>query len=189
MSMKDSDLLLGKYVRIEFDEHVFYVPLVPSNIYFEGNSLSIDMADMDTYTIVDGIRCYYCLIYDANNGILQAWLKDWKLDGVMCPTSHEFSFPIDAKEFPFGQRDTRLVVPKRDYTEVTSAFLEQHEELDERISEFLKKHPELFEQVERKCHWQNLNDLLKSGDFDADILEDYLPRPVERLFMEEVLNK
>ena len=187
MSMKDSDLLLEKYVRIEFDDHVFYVPRVPSNIYFKANSLSIDMADMDTYAIVDGIRCYYCLIYDANNGILQTWLKDWKLDGAMCPTSHEFSFPIGAKEFPFSQRDTRLVVPKRDYTEVTMAFLEQHKELDDRISEFLKKHPELFEQVERKCHWQNLNDLLKSEGFDADILEDYLPEPVAKLFKEEML--
>lgn len=189
MSMKDLDLLLEKYVRIIFDDHVFYVPRVPSNIYFKDNSLSIDMADMDTYAIVDGIRCYYCLIYDANNGVLQTWLKDWKLDGVVCSMQHEFAFPIDAKEFPFGQRDTRLVVPKQDYTEVTLAFLEQHEELDDRISEFLKKHPELFEQVERKCHWQNLNDLLKSKDIDADILEDYLPESVEKLFMEEVINK
>ena len=188
--MKDSDLLLEKYVRIEFDDHVFYVPRVPSNIYFKANNLSIDMADMDTYAIVDGIRCYFCLFYDANNGVLQTWLKDWKLEGVMCPTSHEFSFPIDAKEFPFGQRDTRLVVPKRDYTEVTMAFLEQHEELDERISEFLKKHPEMFEQGDRKGAWLYLNKCLKFEDFDADTIdEDILPELVAKLFKEECLNK
>ena len=182
--MKTSDLLLEKYLRIEFGNHVFYVPRISANIYFKNNSLAIDMANMSEYAVVDGMRCYYCLMYNADNDILQTWLKDWELDGAVFSLPHEFTFPINAKNFPFSQRDTRMVVPKRDYSEIVLAFLEQHDELDNRISEFLKNHPDMFEQAAIK-DWLLLNKYLEINVFDEDSIEDCLPKSVANLFAVE----
>ena len=179
--MKDEKelLLLKKFVRIEFGARVFYLPCIPANIYFENNTLSIDMADTEEYVIVDGIRCYYCVTYNRDNDTIGTWLKDYALDGVVFPQQHFFSFSLSDREFPFSQRDLRMVAPKRDYSELASVFLDEHKDLDERIVKFLEMHPEYFEQISIK-EWLLLNDQVAQCDIDPDLL----PESISDLFQD-----
>ncbi len=171
MSKNKFNLLLGKFVRIKFGDRVFYLPHIPANLYYKDNTLSIDMADMDEYVIVDGIRCYYCMIYHADNDTVDTWLKDFTIDGVICTQQAYCSFPLTEQEFPFGNRDSRMVVPKRDYAELTMAFLDEHKDLNGKVVKFLEKHPDCFEQMEQS-EWLSLSKDFSDSDFDPDSLPE-----------------
>lgn len=172
--MEKELLMLEKYVKIMFGKRAFYLPRIPANIYFENNNtISIDMADMDEYVLVDGIRCYYCVIYHADKDTVNTWLKDYTFDGVVCTQHKYFPFSLSDKEFPFSERDPRLVVPKRDYSELTSVFLEEHKELNERVVKFLEKHPETFEQKSIK-EWLFLSRQITKDYFDPNSLPESL---------------
>ncbi len=173
MEKEKATLLFKKYIRIEFGSRVFYLPRIPANIYVENNTLSIDMADMDEYVIVDGIRCYYCVIYYADKDTVNTWLKDYTIEGMVGTQQTYFPFSLSDKEFPCSNRDPRVVVPKRDYSELTSVFLEEHKELNERVVKFLEQHPETFEQASIK-EWLSLSKKIANGDFDPDRLPDSL---------------
>lgn len=174
MKKEETTLLLKKYIRIEFGSRVFYLPRIPANIHVENNTLSIDMADMDEeYVIVDGIRCYDCVIYYANKDTVNTWLKDYTIDGMVCTQKTYFPFSLSDKEFPCSNRDPRVVVPKRDYSELTSVFLEEHKELNERVVKFLEQHPETFDQASIE-EWLSLSKQIANGLFDPDCLPDSL---------------
>lgn len=163
------------------------MPSAPSNIYFKDNTLNIFLGDMNSYVIVDGIRCYYNLIYELETDTVHTHIKDYKIDGLVYSDAFPVSFPVTAMSFPVSRRDLREVVPQRDYTEVTSAYLSDRTELDERIIKFLKNNPDMFEQVDISI-WEKLSNAIALSDFDEDLLEDYLPKHVEVLFRDEVLG-
>ena len=90
--MEKKILMLEKYVKIQFGKRAFYLPRIPANICYENNNtISIDFADMDEYVIVDGIRCYYCVIYHADNDTVDTHLKDFTIDGMVCTQPYPFS--------------------------------------------------------------------------------------------------
>lgn len=167
MDEKKYEIMYDKYISIKFSNRVFYLPRIPANIYIENNTLTIDMADMDEYVLVDGLRCFYCVVYNADNGIIGTWIKDYTIDGLMAPQPHYYSFRLTDKEFPFSKRDSRVVVPKRDYSELTTVFLNEHKDLDARVVKFLKKHPELLEKALIR-EWLILSDTI-SKRFDPDV--------------------
>ena len=177
-----NDLIIKKFVKIEFGSRRFFLPLSPANVCFEKkNILSIDLADMDEYVLVDGLRCYYCVIYDAENDTVSTWLKDITIDGLTCPGLTYLSFPLSAHEFAFSKRDPRPVVPIRDYSELTAAFLRQHPELDGKIVHYLEEHPESFEQASMS-EWFDLNVQLSMDDCDPECF----PETVSELFRKVV---
>ena len=164
--MEKKILMLEKYVKIQFGKRAFYLPRIPANICYENNNtISIDFADMDEYVIVDGIRCYYCVIYHADNDTVDTHLKDFTIDGMVCTQPYPFSFSLTDREFPFSTRDPRPVVPKRDYSELTSEFLHEHKELNEKVVKFLEQHPETFEQASIS-EWLLLSDIITEREFD-----------------------
>lgn len=177
MKNEKNILLFKKYVKITFASRIFYLPRIPADICFENNSLTIDMADMDKYVLVDGIRCYYCMTYNSDNDMVNTWLKDYSFEGMVSTQHNYFSFSLSDKEFPFSKRDPRLVVPKREYSELISAFLDEHKDLNERVVKFLKQHPETFEKVYIK-DWVELSNQIATGDFDPDCL----PESISDLF-------
>ena len=179
-------IVFEKFVTIYFGNRRFYLPFKPSNIYFKENKMEIFLDDMDSYVIVDGIHCHYYLSYEADNDIIHTRLKDFELDGLQCPEVYPLSFAVSAKSFPVSKSDARAVVPKRDYSEITSAFLSEQRDLDERIIKFLEKHPEVFDQVDITI-WEKLSKH-NLPEMDADMLEEYLTKPVADLFREETLS-
>lgn len=184
MSMEK--MLLEKFITIKFGKRVFYMPnIVAANISFEGNKINIDMADMDSYIIANGIRCYYCIIYDAETDTVDTWLKDFKLDGIECPQATHFSFSLSDDEFPVGKRDQRMVKPMRNY-EATDSFIAENADLDKKIVDFLKNHPDTFEIVEL-VKWNRLSKQLSGQDFDNSVVFDYLPEPIAEMFCKEEL--
>lgn len=182
-SAKEKELLLlKKYVRVEFGSHVFYLPCIPANVSFSCNTLSIDMADMQEYVLVDGIRCYYCMIYNAESEMVQTQLKDFTIDGLICPEFHAFSFRLTDKEFSLSKRDMRMVVPKRDYMELVSAFINDHKDLNESVVKFLEEHPETFDKAPI-YEWMDLsNQISMYKDYNSiDIDNDFLQSIAEKL--------
>ena len=93
---------LPTYVRIAYAGHVFFMQKKPANIFIDDTSLEILMEDMNSYIIVDGLRCYYHLHFVVGNQMIHTFLKDFTIDGLICPESFALSFPIDAKEFPYS---------------------------------------------------------------------------------------
>ena len=169
---KDKDLLLEGFTRILFSNRVFYVPLLSSNIYIEEDKLSIDLADLQSYSIVDGIRCYYVLIYDAAKDEVTTWLE---------PSGMQYKI--------FSLKDSETVAPKRYYSEITEAYFRQHPDLDQRIVSFLSKHPEKFEEADSIKAWKQVSDLLKNPNIRYSMtFEDYLKSAAE-LFYEEEIKK
>ena len=183
--MEKTDLLLKKFIRFEFGNRMFYLPCVPANISIKDTSLEIDFADENKYAIVDGISCYYYLCYDAVSDSVCTRLKDYTINGLVGTQLLSASFPLSAKEFVYSKRDSISVVPKRDYSEVTDAFLVQHKNLDKRIVSFLTNHPELFDHAD----WIKMNDAILSPYFDSDLLGDYLPDSDIKQFRREVLGE
>lgn len=174
--------ILRNYVRLEFCSHIFYLPCIPSNICFKANTLSIDMADMEEHVLVDGIQCYYCLIYDAGNDTLSTWLKDFTIDGLICPELTYLTFKISDREFSFSKHDPRTVVPKRDYTELVSVFIDEHKDLNEKVVKFLKEHPETLEKA--PIHeWLDLsNQIYSYKEYNSiDVENDFLQSIAESL--------
>ncbi len=171
-------LMLEKYIKIMFGKRAFYLPRIPANVYCkDANTIYIDMADMDEYVIVDGIRCYYCVTYHADKDTVDTHLKDYTIDGMVCERTCPFSFSLTDREFSYGTRQTWIVVPRRDYSELTSVFLEEHKELNARVVKFLKQHPETFEQISVK-EW-----LFLSGEIDNGFSEhDWLPKSISSIF-------
>lgn len=180
MENEKTVLLLEKYVRIQFGSRTFYLPCIPANIYFEKNTLSIDMADLDEYVLVDGIRCYHCMTYNSDNDTVDTYLRDYTYDGKLCTQQSGFTFSLSDREFPFSRRDPRLVVPKRDYSELTSVFLDEHKELNERVVKLLEQHPEIFEQASI-WDWIDWSDQIANGYFDPVLL----PKSISELFINE----
>ena len=72
-----------------------------------------------------------------------------------------------------------MVAPKRDYSELASAFLDEHKDLDERVVKFLEMHPEYFELISIK-EWLLLNDQVAQCDIDPDLL----PESISDLFQD-----
>ena len=168
------NFMYDKYISIEFANHVFYLPRIPANINIKNNTLSIDMANMEEYVLVDGVRCYYCLEYNSDNGIIDTWLKDFTIDGLLNNQEYYFSFILTDKEFPFRKGESRVVVPKRDYSELTSVFLDEYKDLDERIVKFLENHPEMFEKAPI-YDWLDLNISISKEYFDTDLIPESIP--------------
>lgn len=184
MSMEK--MLLEKFITIKFGKRVFYMPnVVAANISFEGSKIYIDMANMDSYIIANGIRCYYCMMYDAETDTVDAWLKDFKLDGIECSQATHFSFSLSDEEFPVGKRDQRMVTPMRNY-EATDSFIAENADLDKEIVAFLKNHPDMFESVEL-IKWNRLSKQLNGQYFDNSVVFDYLPEMVAEMFCKEEL--
>lgn len=182
----ENSLLLEKFVTIFYGNRRFYLPRVPANIYFHSDHLEIYLENMESYVIVDGIRCYYYVNYEVEKDMIHTHLKDFELDGLPVKDVYPLSFPVTAEEFPFSKRDARIVVPRRDYSEVTKAFLAENRNINERLVKFLEKHPDVFDKVDISM-WEKLNkhDI---SDMDADILDDYLSKPVANLFRKEMLS-
>ena len=65
---------------------------IPARIDVKDNELTVDLADMDSYVLVDGIRCHYCLIYNSENDTVDTWLKDYSLDRMEVPFAQHFCF-------------------------------------------------------------------------------------------------
>lgn len=181
--MESKILLLEKYVKIMFGKRAFYLPRIPANIYVDNNTISIDMDDMEEYVIVDGIRCYYCIEYHADNDTINTWLKDYTIGGLVCTQQTYFLFQLSDKEFPFNKRDPRLVVPKRDYSELTSEFLHEHKELNEKVVKFLEQHPESFEQADIS-EWLAMSDNITGGELDPD----YFSEPEKSELFQQVIS-
>lgn len=178
-------MLLEKFITIKFGKRVFYMPNVAANISFEGSKINIDMADMDSYIIANGIRCYNCMIYDAETDTIDSWLKDFKLDGIECPQATHLSFSLSDEEFPVGKRDQRMVSPMRNY-EATDSFIAENADLDKKIVDFLTNHPVMFEMVEL-IKWNRLSKQLNGQDFDNSVVFDYLPETIAEMFCKEEL--
>ena len=188
--MEKESIFLAKYVSINFANRMFYMPRVPAMIYIEGNKLTIDMADMDSYVIVDGLHCHYCLIYNSENDTVDTWLKDYSLDGTEVPFAQHFSFKLTENEFPFGVRDRRMVVPKRDYSEIVSAFIADTPNLDARLAKFLTAHPQVYDQV-TFTDWVSLNNDIAAAEelgLDADFLAGHLPAALAKQLFTEVFE-
>ncbi len=187
----ENSLSLQKFVTLYIGDRRFYLPLAPLNIYYNNNGFEIQFDNWDSYVIVDGIRCYYHLQYSADKDIIHTHLRDFEFDDLPWRDDHDFSFPLTAKSFPFSKTDARVVVPKRNYAEVTSAFLAEKRNLDEMLIEFLEKHPEVFDQVDITI-WEKLSkqlSLLKENQApDPYVLERYLTKPVADLFKAEMLS-
>lgn len=189
--MEGESRTLSGFVRIAYAGHVFYMQKKPANVFINDSGLEILMEDMNSYIIVDGVRCYYHLQLEVGNQLIHTFLKDFTIDGTICQESFPFSFPINAKEFPFSNRrgDTRVVVPKRDYSELVSAFIAQYTELDIRITDFLRNYPETFE-LASMDGWIELSDCIDMEEFDQKSLERILEdKAVVDLFSKEVLGK
>lgn len=180
----DKSLLIGKFITVEFGKRKFYLPKVSCNIYIHNNRLEIFLDDNDSYAIVDGIRCYYHLDYEVDSDTLHTFLLNYEIDGVANNDRYPFSFPVSALAFPISKRESKEVKPIRDYSEVTAAYLSEHNDLDKRVVKFIDNHPELFDQVDISI-WEKLSkhDI---SNMDADILDDYLTKPVADAFREEM---
>lgn len=179
----ENSLFIGKFITVEFGKRKFYLPKASCNIYIHNNRLEVFLGAEDCYAIVDGIRCYYNLNYEVDSDTLHTHLLDYEIDGNTYKTLHAFSFPVSALTFPFSRREPKEVKPRRDYSEVTAAYLSEHNDLDKRVVRFIENHPELFDQLDISI-WEKLSKLDLSN-MDADILDDYLTKHVADAFREE----
>ena len=171
--VKEKDLVLDGFTRIEFSNHVFYVPLLSSNIYLRGDRLTIDLADKQSYTIVDGIRCYYTLIYNAAKDEVTTFIEE--------------SGMLQTKIVSL--KDSETVAPKRYYSEITEAYFRQHPDLDQRIVSFLSKHPEKFDKADSIKAWKQVSILLNipnSRPMTLHEFELYLKSAAELFYKEEI---
>ncbi len=142
---EDSNQCLEKFSCINFEGREFYIPVMSCDIYVKAPLLQIFLWDHDKYVIANGLKCYYSLIYNAQDDTIQTTLKDATIDGN--PIAKEGFFPsitYEAKEYLWSEKHPMSVVPKRDYTELTNAFLDESPDLDDSLRHFLLEHPELY---------------------------------------------
>lgn len=177
-----SSLMLKSYNQINFGKRCFYIPSnTPATISIQNDNLYIDMADFKKYVLVDGVKCYYCVTYNAKTDKVDTWINNFKMDEQMAELVEPYfvSFSFAEKSFPWG-RDKIIYEPTRDYSELTQAFLKEHPEMDEKIVKFLTKHPKYFgqdfsvEEPEYVNTWISFNKLLSHKEYPIEeLLSDF----------------
>ena len=134
----------GNFSTITCGKRVFYLHHAPVEICSYSDGIEILLED-DNYVIANGVKCFYRVHYDAKTDRIYTHLKDVMIDNKPYPKLSPYSFRFDALEFPLTEKDTIMVVPNRDYSEVANAFLSEFPDLHDSIRHYLLKHPESYD--------------------------------------------
>ena len=159
---------IGNFNYLKFENRVFYVPNTRCEIFSEGHILRIYLGDDSKYIIAHGLKCHQFLFYDAQNDTIYTCFEAATIDGTPTNECLQCIFPYDAKEIPWSEHNPMIVVPKRDYTELTNLFLAEEPTLDDSLKQFLLEHPDFFnaywpreERDMRKKDWKEIDERLK----------------------------
>ena len=193
--------LFKKYTVLDFKGRVFYIPQGPVAVDIRTcdnqrlsmwpaimPELKIILGNEDDYVIANGLKCFHHVYYNGQSDMLETVLKDVMLDGLPFQCPFDYTFHFDDIEFPLNDKDPRIVVPKRHYSEVVNTFLAENPDLHEAIRHFLEKYPERFnastpDRYDKKnmdaCDWQTINTgiintLKESGELKTRLIEEYM---------------
>ncbi len=149
--------LFKKYNVLDFKGRVFYVPQGPVAVDIttcDNQSLSmwpaimpelkIILGNEDDYVIANGLKCFLYVYYNSQSDMLYTVLKDVILDGLPFRRPYDYRFHFDDIEFPLSDKDPRIVVPKRHYSEIVNLFIAENPDLHDAVRHFLEKYPERF---------------------------------------------
>ncbi len=177
-------ICLEKFSWIKFEDREFYIPLVSCEIEIYGKILIVTLWREEDYVIANGLKCYRRMQYNADTDTILTTLKEAIMDGYpISPNGFLLSFPYNALEFPYSEKDPRIVIPKRDYSELTNAFLAENPYLDDSIRHFLLEHPEAFNtyahnpkirQNMNKMWWLVIDRHIKSARKDPEFRKSLL---------------
>lgn len=177
---------VGKFNYLRFEKRVFYVPNTRYQMNIEGHLLRIDLGDNNKYVMANGLKCYQFLWYNAQGDTITTNFEAETVDGI--PTNDRFclTLPYDAKEIPWSERHPMIVVPKRDYSELTNAFLDESLDLDDFLRQFLLEHPELFNAywpyMERdmdKIDWCKIDGNIKYARENPEFRQTFLESKID----------
>ena len=185
---------LNKFSWIYFKNREFYVPLVSCEIEITEKILKIGLLGEKDYVIANGLKCYRYMNYFADTDTIQTTLKEAIMDGYpISPNGFLLSFPYDALEFPYSEQDPRIVVPKRDYSELTNAFLAENPYMDDSIRHFLLEHPEAFNVYDprmkrnmNKGGWLHLDNNIKDARKDPELRKSLLEDKEDPSWLHEI---